>query len=154
MKRLIFTAAAVATALAAAAPASANVPVHCRVDRPTAQATEYEATQLTAFNMPAKVIVAPGLRKPRCSVANQIALEAWNDAGRSGRPYDIGPTNSRDSFWRFHWQVSSNAPASQVAFSAHVVATHGRYKVTLDLNQQYSNDNAPWKHCDGGANDC
>ncbi len=147
-------AAAVGAALLAVAPSSASGPVRCRQDRATGQATEYEVSQLAAYNMPAKVIVAPGLRRPRCSVANQIAVEAWGDAGRNGRPYNIGPTNSRDSDWRFHWKVWTNAPSSQVAFSASVIATHGRYKVTLDLNQMYSNDNAPWEHCNGGANDC
>jgi hypothetical protein len=151
MKRLILIVVAAAS-LATAASASASTQ-RCRVRGSFAEATEHEVFYLKTADMPPRVLVTLGLRRSRCDVANQVAVEAWSDAGRNGRPFNIGPTNSRESRWRFRWHVSTDlATGGDVSFSARVVAAHGRYRVTLDLEDEYSNDHAPWEHC--GRADC
>jgi hypothetical protein len=99
-------------------------------------------SKLSTFGVPAHlrdVSRGPG---SRCDLANLIAEDATQDVGRDGRHVLIGQT-----YWRFRYNVwRSNEAASPTEYEGRVVARHGHWKVTLDLTQEYSNEDEPWEH--------
>jgi hypothetical protein len=159
LKATAITAGAVAAVATGSATAQTNTVKRCRVS--AQEHATYEVSNVEALNMPPSlpgVVILPGKvvheRIARCDLARAIADQGYSDYGRSGR--SVQPFRPSASWWRYHYTVSTDAPANPVSFTAHVVVKRlrSRQMVTFDLSQEYSNDNAPWEHCSGGSNSC